>query len=187
MSYKHLTALIIFIVVIILLTKKFGLKERFTMLAGLNQLTSFDDAATFQNEFALDNLPYWDNFNYRKAYELKDIIYVDNDHGFKTDKDGYILDAKDFSKVYAAEKTNCGNEDFIHAYRERWDDDAFFNYRQRKVRRELVPGNYSNYNPNYCPARFDQNMLTFVENPNRTRFNTNFAFQGSNIYYDKNE
>jgi len=179
--YQYLIALIIFIIVLFALTKIFNLKEKFVALDGLNPLTSYDDYHTFQTDFALDNLPFWDDYNYRMAYRMKDTVYVDDDYGFPLDKDGYIKDSKKYAEI-ELDATTRTNEDFIHAYKQRWDDDSFFNYRGRKVRQQLIPMNYTDH-PEYMPARFDQDHLTLVENPNRSRNNNKFVFQGSNIYF----
>lgn len=126
--------LFIFIIVcIILFFVVKNNKEKFTALVDLNPLTTYDDYGTFNFLFHMDDFPY-----YNPTYENL----------------GCSVRTYPNTPKYVAENAKEPGQ-FRQSIVPR---DTFINFEGDKVRRELVPENYSK-NMDYGNAKFVTNQM----------------------------
>ena len=130
--------------------------EKFTALRGISSpLTTYDDYGTFNFLLSTNDLPYYD-----PTYE--DLQMTAKDYNPKGQKRTCKLNAQRVT------------EDFCK--------DSFIDFEGFKVRRELVPENYSKHA--YMDANFDKNQLHLVIKKDRPRLSSNPP-QPVNIYFNK--
>ena len=131
---SDITYLIIFIVIFILLFVVFkNNKEKFTALVGLNPLTTYDDYGTFNFLFHMDDFPY-----YNPTYENL----------------GCSVRTYPNNPEYVAKNAKTPGK-FRQSVIPRG---TFIDFEGDKVRRELVPENYSK-NMDYGHAQFVTNQM----------------------------
>jgi len=123
-----ITCIILYFIIV---TKKN--KENFTALVGLNPLTTYDDYGTFNFLFHTDDFPYYDP------------TYENLGCNVRTYPNTAQYREKNFKQ--------SGQFDQIIV-----PENTFINFEGDKVRRELVPENYSQ-NMDYGSAKFKTNQM----------------------------
>lgn len=132
--------------------------EDFTALSGIQlPLVTYDDYGTFNFLLQIDDFPYYD-----PTYENMGDDYRD----------------------YEPEKPKpCGVSTSKLSKDEDFNKDSFINYRNLKVRRELIPSNYYKDNT-HADADFDRNQLHLAIRKDRPRESA-YPPQPHNIYFNK--
>jgi hypothetical protein len=137
--------------------------ENFTMINGMNPLTTYDDQDTINYRFNLNDLPIANLSLYHNLNKPDSpSTYEDNNKSLHTDQ--------------------IGTENIINN-NQFWRNKYFIYYDGSKINQSLVPSNYNDFK-GYAMAEFDKNQLHLAINPTRPRFNTKRAFDEQNIYYD---
>jgi hypothetical protein len=167
--------------------------EPFVSLNGLNPLVTFDDALNTSHDYSYyaDDDPTVPNLLYQQKNYLNGInpARLTNYHNYFDSLPEYP-NARWASFYYwndaiPEEKIDCGN---ISAPTTGlpvpdYSKDTYFRYGNAKVRTDLIGSNYMDY-MSTVPADFETNKnYIMVSNPSRRRFNTDFVFQGANLYY----
>jgi len=185
MNCKILLLLIFVFLIIYFIIKRYNRSidqsvEKFTALSGIQQpLTTYDDYGTFNFLLHINDLPYYDS-----TYEDMSDDYRDYDKNGQS-KQPEVLYERSRSKM-------SKNENF--------NKDSFINFRGVKVRRELIPANYSppdfmgiigkNFNNgkhnNYADADFDRNQLHLAIKKDRPKESA-YPPQPYNIYFNKSQ
>ena len=133
--------------------------EKFVALSGIQDpLTTYDDYGIFNGIYQMNDFPYYDH-----TYE--DLFYR-----LKEKKPTYM---KDPGSILLP-RNNI--EDF--------DTDHYIFFDGKRVRRELVPYNYTD-NPHFADADFDQRTQNYIlVNPARER-RSSVPPWPSNVYFAK--
>jgi hypothetical protein len=161
-QYIAIILLIFLIIVIYLITagsisQYEKTREKFVALSGIESpLTTYDGYGTFNFLFNFDDLPYYDPTFENLEYELKD------------------YDPKGQEKP-------CGSINDGQPVNVDYDHDSFIEYDNHKVRRELVPSNYTKYNY-AAPADFGR--MHFIVKKDRPQASA-YAPEPYNYYFKK--
>jgi hypothetical protein len=131
--------------------------ENFTAISGMEgPLTTYDDYGTFNFLFHTDDLPYYDPTYFNLLCSYRDYV---PDNGRK-----------------------CGSLTGKQNVDEDFNSDSFIDFEGWKVRRELIPSNYSN--KNYADADFDRNQLHLAIKKDRPQASA-YPPQPHNVYFNK--
>lgn len=150
--------------------------ENFTAISGIEQpLTTYDDYGTFNFLLQIDDFPYYDPTYVNMGDDYRD---------YKPNVKNNRISGPSTSKL-------SKNENF--------NKDSFINFRGVKVRRELIPANYSipesihgwgnnfsghSKHNNYADADFDRNQIHLAIKKDRPRESA-YPPQPYNIYFNK--
>jgi hypothetical protein len=162
-STTAIISLIILIIIIYLLVSKSNTStksdiEKFTGLNGIESpLTTYDDYGTFNFILQIDDLPYYDPEYYNLLWKYKDF------------------------KPSLAGKLKCGSRNGFPPKAFDFDKDSFIDFEGIKVRRTLVPENYSKDNQ-YAPADFGKSQTNLLVKLDRPRASAQPP-QPYNIYF----
>ena len=152
---------IILIIVFILYLEYYNknITENFVALSGIeSSLTTYDSYGTFNFLFNTNDLPYYD-----PTYDNLGC---------------------DFREPAPKSKTSCGSVLMTAGSVEDFSRDTFIEYEGQKVRRNLVPANYSE-EQSFADAKFDRNQLHLAIKKDRPRASAQPP-QPHNIYFNKN-
>jgi hypothetical protein len=159
--------LILFVVVLWLCTRSTkDMMENFTMLksiAGLfgGSMVTYDDYGTFDFMLHTDDLPFYDPTYNDLSCAYRDFNTVDKSTNAK----------------------KCGSANCILTRNENFNKDSFLDYGGVKVRRELVPRNYTE-NTFYADADFERNQLHLAIKKDRPQQSA-APPQPHNIYFNQ--
>lgn len=160
MINKYILLLILVIIAIVYIRYHNNtISENFVALSGISSpLTTYDSYGTFNFLFNTNDLPFYDQ------------TYDDMGCNFK--------------EPAPISKTACGtshgsNLPIINDF----NRDTFIEYDGQKIRRDLIPANYS-IDQSYADAKFDRNQLHLVVKKDRPRASAQPP-QPHNIYFNK--